>query len=280
MKLHPFLLMLLCAIVCHGAPMPPQELLFLIRQRTPDAEIIHAVTQRRLLIAIDAAAEQALRDAGASEALVAALRKPELALSITEARTEVERLRTNQMRVSQSATEDAAAHAQQLQRQQQASALVKPAVMTRQMLDGLLVRLDGDQLKPFDARSLEGVRVFGFYYSAMWCGPCRKFMPTLIERYQRLKAQYPGQFELIFVSSDRDEFNMAEYMRTYRMPWPAVRFGAATPAIQQFAGKSIPWLVVVSDKGEALTQNAVDKKYIPPDVVLGGIEELLGKLKR
>jgi hypothetical protein len=101
-----------------------------------------------------------------------------------------------------------------------------------------------------------------------------------VDAYKRLKAQYPTQFEVIFVSADRDEFNMREYMRTHHMDWPAVRFGAADDAIRQFSGESIPWLVAVSDTALPLTRNGVDKKYIDPQEVLGGVEQLLAMLKK
>ena len=274
------LIALACAAVCHGAPITVREIEFLIRQRTPDAEIVQAAAQRRLLAPLNAAAEAALRDAGASDALIAALSKPEVALSAADTKAELERMQLHRQQVSQSAAEDAAAHAEQQQRLQKLAAGTNTSGATRQMLDGLLVKLEGDQLKPFNARSLDGVRIFGFYYSAMWCGPCRQFTPKLVESYQRLKAQYGNQFELIFVSSDRDEFNMAEYMRHYRMPWPAIRYGADKSALESFNGKSIPWLVAVSDSAQPLTRNAVDKKYLSPESVLGGIEQLLSQLKR
>lgn len=274
------LVALVCTTVCHGAPITVREIEFLIRQRTPDAEIVQTAAQRRLLAPLNAAAEAALRDAGASDALIAALSKPEIALSAADTKAEIARMQLHRQQVSQSAAEDAVAHAAQQQRLQKVATSAQSSTATRQMLDGLLVRLEGDQLKPFDARSLDGVRVFGFYYSAMWCNPCRQFTPKLVEAYQRLKAQYGNQFELIFVSSDRDEFNMGEYMRHYRMPWPAIRYGADKSALEQFSGKSIPWLVAISDAAQPLTRNAVDKKYIAPESVLGGLEQLLSQLKR
>jgi nucleoredoxin len=270
-------LALLCATVCYSAPITVKEIEFLVRQRTPEQEIVQAATQRRLLIPLDATGEEALRKVGATESLLAALRKPELALPAAAAQAEIDRQHANRMRLSESAAEDAAAHARQ---QKQAAANLSRPGAARQMLEGRLVRMEGDQLKPFDARSLEHVRLVAFYYSAMWCPPCRKFTPQLVETYKRLKAKYPTQFELVFVSADHDEFNMAEYMRTYRMPWPAVRFGAATDAINQFGGEGIPWLVAVSGSGLALTKNGVDKKYIQPGLVLGAIEEMLPNLAR
>lgn len=279
MKFRLLLLLLLCAAVCEAAPITVKEIQFLVRQRTPEGEIVQEVTRRRLLAPLDAAGEEALREAGATEPLIAALGKPELALSAADAQAEIVRQRMNQTRVAQSAAEDAAALQQQLQRQQKTTATLQGASTTRRMLDGRLVKLQGDEVRAYDARNLEGVRVFAFYFSAGYGKPSRKFTEQLVSTYGRLKTQYPGAFEVIFVSLDGDEFNMAEYMRTERMPWPAVRYGAATAEIKQFKGENTPWLVAISDAGQPLTQNGVDKKYIPPTAVLEGIEHLLTRTK-
>jgi thiol-disulfide isomerase/thioredoxin len=280
MNLRPALLAILSAGVCHAAPLTLRELDFLVRQRTPEAEIVQEVAERRLLLPLDAAAEQTLRQSGASEGLLAALRKSGMALSAEETRTEAERQRGNQARTAQSAAEDAATLAQQRQMQQQIAANRRSAGTIQGLLKDRLVKLDGGQIRPFDARPLANVRIFAFYYAAMWSGPCRLFTPKLIEAYQRLKAQYPAEFEIVFVSADHDEFNMIESMRSYQMPWPAVRFGAEDDTIKQFAGGNLPWLVAVADSGQPLTRNAVDKKPISPEAVLGGIEELLAQSRR
>lgn len=48
------------------------------------------------------------------------------------------------------------------------------------------------------------------YFSAHWCPPCRGFTPKLSEAYTKMKAEYDN-FELIFVSSDKDEETFREY---------------------------------------------------------------------
>lgn len=278
-RLFAVLLPLLAATLCSAAPVPVREIEFLLRQGTPSAEILATVRERKLAAPIDAATEQALRDSGADASLIAALKSPDMALTPTESALDRQRRMEQELRVSQSMAEDDAAHAARLKQQQQLAANLSRLGATKRMLDGKLVRLDGDQLKPYDMQQLEGVRVYAFYFSAMWCGPCRQFTPQLVEAYQQLKARYPGKFEIVFVSSDRDEFNMHEYMRKYRMPWPAVRFGGADDAIRQFAGDGIPWLVAVSDTAVPLTQNGVDKKYIDPFAILGGIEQIMPLIK-
>lgn len=265
-------------VLALGAPMTFKELEFLVRQQTPEDEIVQEVAQRRLVAPIDEQIAAALTRSGATAGLLARLRQPKMLLSPEESRTEFQRQTAQEALAKKTAAENAAAHRELEKRKRQFSATLGSIGAVRQMLDGKLVRMVGDELKPFDARELEKVRLFAFYYSAMWCGPCRKFTPELVAGYQRLKAKYP-EFEVIFVSADRDEFNMREYMRTHKMPWPAVRLGAADAAIKNFAGESIPWLVAVSDRGQPLTTNGVDKKYLAPGEVLRGIEYLLNQME-
>ena len=49
------------------------------------------------------------------------------------------------------------------------------------------------------------------YFSAHWCPPCRAFTPKLSAAYTKLKAERGDDFELVFVSSDKDEDAFDEY---------------------------------------------------------------------
>jgi thiol-disulfide isomerase/thioredoxin len=255
-----------------------KELDFLVRQHTPENEIVSDVAQRKLVAPIDDRVAQVLKHSGATDGLLARLQAPSMSLSPEASRVAYEQAVAQQARALQAARQEVAARAPALQNQGSGPAQ-PPAIPITHLLDGKLVKLDGDTLKAYDIKALEKVRVFAFYYSAMWCGPCRKTTPQLVAAYAQLKAQHP-EFELIFVSRDRDEFNMSEYMRSQKMPWPAIRFDAASDTLQQFAGGSIPWLVCVSDTGHALTTNGVDKKYLDPETVLNAIPSLLAMAKR
>lgn len=48
------------------------------------------------------------------------------------------------------------------------------------------------------------------YFSAHWCPPCKAFTPKLSEAYTKLKSER-SDFELVFVSSDKDEGSFQEY---------------------------------------------------------------------
>jgi nucleoredoxin len=141
-----------------------------------------------------------------------------------------------------------------------------------------LVFRDGGSLKPFDPAKIRNTRVFAFYASAVWCGPCKKFTPKLVAAYRALKEKHP-ELEVVFASSDRDEFNMTEYMRAFDMPWPALKFRQMPPQLAGFFGQSIPWLVLVGDDGRPLSKNGVDRQYLDPERILSALDPMLTELK-
>jgi nucleoredoxin len=66
-------------------------------------------------------------------------------------------------------------------------------------------------------------KVIGLYFSAHWCPPCRAFTPQLAEFYKKIKDGPNGSnFEIVFVSSDRDDASFTEYFN--EMPWLALPF--------------------------------------------------------
>jgi len=140
-----------------------------------------------------------------------------------------------------------------------------------------LVSIDGGQPQPFDASSLKNVKYWAFYYSASWCPPCRAFTPRLVDFYNQFKPQHPN-FELIFVSRDRDEDSMLAYMNTEAMPWPAVRFGdIATADANEFGSSGIPDLVLVDADGTVLSDSFAmwGWAYVGPDKVIKDIETMV-----
>ncbi|XP_058078668.1 uncharacterized protein LOC131226997 [Magnolia sinica] len=115
-----------------------------------------------------------------------------------------------------------------------------------------LVRNNGDQVK---IANLDGKTV-GLYFSASWCGPCRRFTPTFAEVYEELAAK--GDFEAVFVSRDRDEESFNEYFS--KMPWPAIPFSDSATRDQLkdlFKVNGIPHLAILDGKGKVLTKNGV-----------------------
>lgn len=93
------------------------------------------------------------------------------------------------------------------------------------------------------------------YFSAHWCPPCRAFTPKLIETYRKIKEK-ENAFEVIFVSSDRDEASFDDYFSS--MPWMALPFGDERKQSlkRRFKVDGIPLLVAIGPTGKTITTEA------------------------
>ena len=106
--------------------------------------------------------------------------------------------------------------------------------------------------KPYNLSNLNG-KVFGLYFSAHWCGPCRRFTPTLV----KLRDENNTDFEVIFVSSDNSQSDKEKYISEAGMKWPSVKLnGENDKAISsKFKVSGIPHLIIFSKSGEVITEN-------------------------
>lgn len=96
-------------------------------------------------------------------------------------------------------------------------------------------------------------KYIGLYFSASWCGPCRKFTPKLVE----FRNKFSDEFEVILIGGDGSSKAQANYMKKYSMPWYAMQ-NQSTEA--KFASrfcevKSIPYLVILDQDGNIITKN-------------------------
>ncbi|TYH17492.1 hypothetical protein ES288_A05G195800v1 [Gossypium darwinii] len=106
--------------------------------------------------------------------------------------------------------------------------------------------------------SLKGKTV-GLYLSAQWCMPCVEFTPKLISIYQKIKQalQEKGggeDFEIVFVSNDRDQSSFESYFGT--MPWLALPFRdpTARTLAKYFDVQWIPCLIIIGPDGKTVTK--------------------------
>ncbi len=145
-------------------------------------------------------------------------------------------------------------------------------------LAGKLVSLKGGRLTPVAREQILPAKFYALYFSAHWCPPCRGFTPDLVAAYEELKAEHP-EFEIVFVSSDRDAKAMAGYMAEYKMGFPAVRFDAKKTlrAVQRHAAPGIPNLVFLNSDGEVISSSYVGDRYVGPRKVLKDIRATLAK---
>ncbi|CAI7990419.1 Nucleoredoxin [Geodia barretti] len=97
-------------------------------------------------------------------------------------------------------------------------------------------------------------RVLGLYFSAHWCPPCRAFTPQLAQWYSKVKKSSNGEkFDIVFLSSDRDEAQFNEYFQL--MPWYAVPYEdreLKNEASKRFKVTGIPTLVFINAENGAL----------------------------
>ena len=85
--------------------------------------------------------------------------------------------------------------------------------------------------------------VVGLYFSAHWCPPCRAFTPKLADWYNKLKGGEIGEkFEIVFLSSDRDEKSFNEYYG--EMPWLAVSYDNRECKVSKHSKKGIKLLPI------------------------------------
>ena len=96
-------------------------------------------------------------------------------------------------------------------------------------------------------------KYIGLYFSASWCGPCRKFTPKLVE----FRNKFSADFEVILIGGDGSNKAQANYMKKYSMPWYAMQ-NQSTEAkfTSRFCEvKSIPYLVILDQDGKIITKN-------------------------
>jgi nucleoredoxin len=143
---------------------------------------------------------------------------------------------------------------------------------------GSLVRLKNGNLVSCYDEELAPKQIYGLYFSAHWCGPCRKFTPQLVAYYNQIARDHP-EFEIIFVSADKSADGMATYMRESGMPWPAIEFSklANVPTLQKYAGRGIPDLVIVDASGKVLADSYVGGKYVGPARVLDDLSAIFAR---
>lgn len=263
-----------------GAPLTLKELGFLIRQGTSEAEIVEQAKSRRLVAPLDAAAIQSLKEQGASAWLITKLNSPGVALNADEIAAEARRQAAAKARMDAIVAEDEARREVRNREWNKNAEQLREAKTVQGWLRGKLYNLHKKDFKPIVPNSIEPISIFGFFHGSMGSGPSRDFAPKLAQTYERLKRQYGTDFEIVFISHDRDEYNQREFMRTFGLTCPTVRASEVNPAVFELGRQPLPWFVLVADSGKALSLNGVNKQFIEPDRVLLGLEELLASLHR
>jgi nucleoredoxin len=150
---------------------------------------------------------------------------------------------------------------------------VNPKVSTAvpQMYGSKLVAPSG---KTVSTKVLAGKTV-GIYFSAHWCPPCRAFTPELGKLYRQWRKQKKN-FQIVFVSSDRSQKDMFNYMKETKMPWLGIPYqsSAHSNIDKKFQVRGIPSLIIVDSKGNIITKDGRS------DVMRSGANAINQWLKR
>jgi thiol-disulfide isomerase/thioredoxin len=263
-------------------PLTAKEVGLMLRAGYSSQSVQEELSARHFAGTCDAAAEKALRDAGASPDLIAAIKSGAYQSSPADeqaARDEIAAQKQRQALEAERSRKFDTLYQSQLARERAAAPPQNgPSSGVVDLLRGNLVILKNGSLAPFDDELLGKKKLVALYFSALWCPPCRKFTPKLVEFYNRNAAQHP-EFEIVFVSSDKSPFGMETYIRDHQMPWPAIDFAklSAKAALKKYAGESIPCLVVLDAAGNVVSDSYAGKNYLGPEKVVGDLTAIFAK---
>ncbi|XP_044967845.1 probable nucleoredoxin 1-2 [Hordeum vulgare subsp. vulgare] len=128
-----------------------------------------------------------------------------------------------------------------------------------QTLESLLVTGDLDFVIGKDGAKVPVAELVGktvlLYFSAKWCGPCRAFLPTLVDVYNKIKEKN-SDFEIVFISSDKDQSSFDDFFSG--MPWLAIPLEDERKADlkKRFKIRGIPSLVAIGPDGKTVNTDA------------------------
>lgn len=261
-------------------PLTVSEVGLMLRAGYSSDSVLRELSARRCVDAVDEAKEKALVNAGASAELIAALKSGMYSLSADKTAAVLEQMAAlDERRAVQTeiARKSNARYQAQVARERSAKS---PAASSSvgalsEFLKGDLVQFRNGSVKHVDDTLLASKKMIAIYFSAHWCGPCRKFTPQLVEYYNRVAAQHP-EFEIVFYSHDRSPADFANYMRETNMPWVAIDFEKlkGKEALTKNAGSGIPSLVLLDSMGNLISSSYNGSQYLGPQKVLADLDSI------
>jgi nucleoredoxin len=282
-----FLAVLFLSILSISAaslPLTVKEVGLMLRSGYPTANVMQELSKRHCLDTLDAANEQQLIKAGASADLIAALKNGTYAISAAEqakAQEQMAEQAKHRAAEAEKSRQFNTLYQAQVARERKANAALA-AANVNVIVDAIkndLVRMENGHVTPCDPNAIASKKLIAFYFSAQWCGPCRKFTPQLVDYYNRVLSQHPD-VEVVFCSADRSAADMQKYMVADKMPWPAIDYAKLDPKspVMRYAGKGIPCLVLVDPSGRVVSNSYDGDKYLGPQKVLADMDSIFAQV--
>jgi thiol-disulfide isomerase/thioredoxin len=143
----------------------------------------------------------------------------------------------------------------------------------------LQVLQDGKMVE-FDPGTRPEPEIYLIYFGAHWCPPCRRFSPSLLEKYRQLKQDEGDRFEVVFVSDDHSHDEQVDYVKWLGMPWPVLKYSELgnVPAVEHADGPAIPDLVLLTRDGNVIFDSFHGAEYLGPQSVLDDTSNLLAAM--
>ncbi len=262
-------------------PLTVNELSLMLRTGYSSNTLIKELTTRRFVGALDDEKEKTLVNAGASPELIAALKNGTYSLSADKTAAVLEQMEGEVQRHAQQAQtarkSEATYQAEVIRKRTAKSTELNPGgtAAISEFLKGDLVQIKNSESVPVDETALANKKLIAFYFSAEWCGPCRKFTPQLVAYYNRVAPEHP-EFEVVFFSNDRSQFAMEKYMRDENMPWLAINFSklGEKTSLKKDAGNGIPSLVLVDSDGKLISSCYQNGQHRGPENVLADLDAI------
>ena len=244
------------------------------------SQLLEELAKRHLAEKLDGTAEITLLKAGASPALLFAIKSGSYSLPPEEAAKAKQELAAEAKRRAALAEESRRFNTlyQDKLAQERADELLKfhAANSTYDYLKGALVRPGNNGFVRADDDAIGKKKLIAYYFSAHWCPPCRKFTPQLVQYYNRVSPEHP-EFEVVFYSFDKSAAEMEQYMRETNMPWPAIDYDKRNEKKELLAsaGNGIPALVLVEAGGKLISSSFDGKSNVGPQKVLDDLDSVL-----
>ena len=278
-----WILQTLATIAFVGAaplPLTTKDVSLMLRSGYSSDAVLQELSARKFADTLDSAGEVQLQRAGASQALISALRSGNFQASSSEIAALKQQTASHEVQLK--AAERYGSDIQTAGGSNHSSAASTPTNV--QAGGGMFDHLRGDlvywhngSLVPFDDEVLERKKLYLLFFSAIWSKEGRQFTTRLGDYYNRAASQHP-EFEVVFFSADRSAFAMENYISEANMPWPVVAYeklGGKAGALADNFRRQIPRLVLADASGKVLSDSGEGQPDF--DKVLAELDKILNR---